>query len=53
LSYWYFGERSSVSMDVSREVFFATDELAVRALERFTVQLMASDAVAALQLAAS
>jgi len=53
MSYWYFGERSSVSMDVSREVFFATDELAVRALERFTVQLMASDAVAALQLAAS
>jgi HK97 family phage major capsid protein len=53
LSYWYFGERSSVSIETSREVYFATDELAVRALERFTVQLMANDAVAALQLAAS
>ncbi|MDB6057119.1 MAG: Major capsid protein [Verrucomicrobiales bacterium] len=53
LSYWYFGERSSVSIETSREVYFATDELAVRALERFTVQLMATDAVAALQLAAS
>jgi HK97 family phage major capsid protein len=53
LSYWYFGERNSVSIETSREVYFATDELAVRALERFTVQLMANDAVAALQLAAS
>jgi HK97 family phage major capsid protein len=53
LSYWYFGERNSVSIETSREVYFATDELAVRALERFTVQLMANDAVSALQLAAS
>jgi HK97 family phage major capsid protein len=53
LSYWYLGERSSVSVETSREVFFATDELAVRALERFTVALMASDAMSALQLAAS
>ncbi len=37
LSYWYLGERSALSMEISREVFFATDELAVRALERFTV----------------
>jgi HK97 family phage major capsid protein len=53
LSYWYLGERSSVSIETSREVYFATDELAVRALERFTVQLMANDAVSVLQLAAS
>jgi hypothetical protein len=53
MSYWYFGERASVSIETSREVYFATDELAVRALERFTVQLMANDAVAAIQLAAS
>jgi HK97 family phage major capsid protein len=53
MSYWYFGERNSVSIETSREVYFATDELAVRALERFTVQLMANDAVSALQLAAS
>jgi HK97 family phage major capsid protein len=53
MSYWCFGERASVSLETSREVYFATDELAVRALERFTVQLMANDAVAALQLAAS
>lgn len=53
LSYWYFGERSSLAVETSREVFFATDELAVRALERFTVALMASDAMSALELAAS
>lgn len=53
MSYWYFGERNSVSIETSREVYFATDELAVRTLERFTVQLMANDAVSALQLAAS
>jgi HK97 family phage major capsid protein len=53
LSYWYLGERASLSVETSREIFFATDELAVRALERFTVALMASDAMSALQLAAS
>ncbi len=53
LSYWYLGERASVTVETSREVFFATDELAVRALERFTIALMASDAMSALQLAAS
>lgn len=53
LSYWYLGERSSVTVETSRDVFFATDELAVRALERFTVALMADDAMSALQLAAS
>jgi HK97 family phage major capsid protein len=53
LSYWYLGERSSVSVETSREVFFSSDELAVRALERFTVALMAEDAMSALQLAAS
>lgn len=53
LSYWYLGERASLSVETSREVFFATDELAVRALERFTVALMANDAMSALQLAAS
>lgn len=53
LSYWYLGERSSLSVETSREVYFATDELAVRALERFTVAPMASDAMATLQLAAS
>lgn len=53
LSYWYLGERASLSVETSREVFFATDELAVRALERFTVALMASDAMSALQLAGS
>ena len=53
LSYWYLGERASLSVETSREIYFATDELAVRALERFTVALMATDAMAALQLAAS
>jgi HK97 family phage major capsid protein len=53
LSYWYLGERASLTVETSREVFFATDELAVRALERFTVALMAADAMSALQMAAS
>ena len=52
LSYWYLGERGAVRVEVSKEVFFATDELAMRALERIDVEAMAIDAMAALQLGA-
>jgi HK97 family phage major capsid protein len=52
LSYWYLGERGSVRVEVSKEVFFATDELAMRALERIDIEAMATDAMAALQLGA-
>jgi HK97 family phage major capsid protein len=52
LSYWYLGERGAVRVEVSKEVFFATDELAMRALERIDVEAMAVDAMAALQLGA-
>ena len=52
LSFWYLGERGSVRVEISKEVFFASDELAMRALERIDVEAMAVDAVAALQLGA-
>jgi HK97 family phage major capsid protein len=53
LSYWFLGERGVPRIEVSREVFFATDELAMRALERIDVEAMAIDAMAALETAAS
>lgn len=51
LSYWYLGERGTPRVEVSKEVFFATDELAMRALERIDVEAMAVDAMATLQTA--
>ncbi|MGH7942401.1 MAG: phage major capsid protein [Limisphaerales bacterium] len=53
LSFWYLGERGAPRVEVSREVFFATDELAMRALERIDVEAMAVDAMSTLQLAAA
>ncbi len=53
LSYWYFGERRGLDVQTSNEVFFATDEIGVRALERFDVQALNDNAFAVLQLAAS
>jgi len=53
LSYWYLGERGQPRVEVSREVFFATDELAMRALERIDVEAMAIDAMTTLQTAAA
>ena len=53
LSYWYLGERGSPRVEISREVFFATDELAMRALERIDVEAMAIDAMSALYTAAA
>lgn len=51
LSYWYLGERGAPRVEVSREVFFQTDELAMRALERIDVEAMALDAMTTLQTA--
>jgi HK97 family phage major capsid protein len=53
LSYWYLGERGQPRLETSREVYFATDEVGLRALERIDVQAMAPDAMSALQTAAS
>jgi HK97 family phage major capsid protein len=53
LSYWYLGERGSVRVEISKEVFFQTDELAMRALERIDVEGMAVDAMSTLETAAS
>ncbi|MEI8288674.1 MAG: phage major capsid protein [Verrucomicrobiota bacterium] len=52
LSYWYLGERGAVRVEVSKEVFFATDEIAMRALERIDVEAMAIDAMAAIRTGA-
>jgi HK97 family phage major capsid protein len=51
LCYVYLGERGTPRIEISREVFFATDELAMRALERIDVEIMAIDAMAALKTA--
>lgn len=53
LEYWYFGERGTVRVDVSNEVYFATDEIGVRFIEGFVPKPMADDANAVLQLAGS
>ena len=51
--FMYLGARPGLSIAISRDVFFTTDEIAVRALERFTTGLMADAALAVLQLAES
>jgi HK97 family phage major capsid protein len=53
LSYAYLGVRGAMRFDTSLEAAFATDEILIRALERFTMGLMASTAVSGLQTAAS
>lgn len=52
-SYQYLGLRGGVNLAASVEAGFGTDEILVRALERFTIGLMATGAVAGLQTAAS
>lgn len=51
LSYWYLGERGAPRVETSREVYFATDEIGMRALERIDVEPMAPDAMSALETA--
>ncbi len=52
-TYQYLGLRNGIRFDTSREAAFTTDEILVRALERLTVGLMASKAVAVLLTDAS
>jgi len=48
VSFNYLGTRGEIRLDTSRDAGFSTDEILVRALERFTVGLMATGAVAGL-----
>jgi len=53
LSWWYFGERMTMAVETSRDVYFATDEIGIRALERIDIHQMGQASTGALQLAAS
>jgi HK97 family phage major capsid protein len=53
LSYQYLAVRGGVNLAASVDAGFTTDEILVRALERFTIGLMAAGAVAGLETAAS
>lgn len=53
MSFQYLGVRGGVRFDTSVDAAFATDEILIRALERFTIGLMATGAVAGLETAAS
>lgn len=52
-TYQYLGVRGGIRFDTSMEAGFTTDEILVRALERFTIGLMATGAVAGLETAGS
>ena len=52
-SYQYLGVRGGVRFDTSLDAAFATDEILIRAIERFTIGLMAAGAVSGLETAAS
>lgn len=53
MKFWHMGTRSAPTIARSAEVYFTTDEIALRALERFDIQLMADSATGVLKLAAS
>jgi HK97 family phage major capsid protein len=53
VSFQYLGVRGGIRFDTSREAGFTTDEILIRALERFTIGLMATGAVGGLETAAS
>ncbi len=52
-NYWNIGLRRDMDIAISRDAYFTTDEIAMRVLERFDIGLLADQAVAVLQLAAS
>lgn len=52
-SFQYLGVRGGIRFDTSMEAGFTTDEILVRALERFTIGLMAVGAMAGIETAAS
>ena len=51
LSYVYLGERGAPRVQTSLDVYFTTDEIAMRALERIDVEMMAVDAMSSLRTA--
>jgi len=53
LRYQYLGARPGIRFDISRDAAFETDETLYRAIERFTIGLMATGAVGGLQTAAA
>ena len=53
LSWWYFGERKGIDVMTSRDIYFTTDEIGIRALERFDIHGMGQNSTAAMQLSAS
>lgn len=53
LSYWWFGEHGSPRTDMSGEVFFSTDEIAIRWLEEIDFDYAAPDCASALKTAAA
>jgi HK97 family phage major capsid protein len=53
LSWWYMGVRRDLDVQTSRDVYFATDEVGIRALERFDIHQMGQKSTAAIKLAAS
>ena len=53
LSYQYLGILGGLRFAQSNEAGFATDEILIRALERFTIGLMATGAIVGLETAAS
>jgi len=53
LSYVYLGERGAPRVQTSLDVYFTSDEIAMRALERIDVEMMAIDAMSSLRTAAA
>lgn len=53
LSYWWFGEHGQPRTDFSTEVFFTTDEIAIRWLEEIDFDYAAPDCAAVLRTAAA
>jgi HK97 family phage major capsid protein len=53
LEYWWFGEHGNPRMDMSSDVYFATDELAARFIEEIDFDYQDVGATSSLQTAAS
>jgi HK97 family phage major capsid protein len=53
MSFWYLGQRGTIRVDTDQSVFFASDQMAVRGLERFAVNEMATNHMAGLRTAAA
>jgi HK97 family phage major capsid protein len=53
MTFWYLGLRGGLRIDTSREAYFSTDEIGIRALERFTVKEMATTHMGGVRTAAA